>query len=144
MRTATWTSNTVIADFDASLAIVVGFLEEQLLERHSPDLPVDVVGLTDGEPALACGVERHDGHELHVHIFALHVNTTPLAREPNRSGDLWTPARGLGADAGRDQPRDLKLVALVMEFETPLIVAIEDAVAVLHVGADAGAKLLEH
>ena len=144
MRTATWTSNTVITDFDASLAIVVGFLEEQLLERHSPDLPVGVVGLTNGKPALACGVERHDGHELDVHIFALHVNTTPLAREPNRSGDLWRPARGLGADAGRDQPRDLELVALIMEFKTPLIVAIEDPVAMLHVAADSGAKLLEH
>jgi hypothetical protein len=31
-----------------------------------------------------------------------------------------------------------------MEFETPMIVAIEDAVAMLHVAADSGAKLLEH
>ena len=140
----TWTSNTVIADFDASLAIVFRFLEEQLLERHPSNLPVGVVGLTDGEPALACGVERHDGHELHVHIFALHVNTTPGAFEPNRSGDLWRAARGLGADAGRDQPSHLELVAVVMEFETPVIVAIEDAVAMLHVCTDAGAKLFEH
>ena len=140
----TCTSNTVIADFDASLAIVFRFLEEQQFERHSPDLPIGVVGLTDEKPALACGVERHDGHELHVHIFALHVNTTPLAREANRSGDLWRPARGLGADAGRDQPRDLKLVALVMEVKMPMIVAIEDPVAMLHVAANSGAKLLEH
>lgn len=140
----TCTSNTVIADFDASFAIVVGFLEEQLLECHSPDLPVGVDGLTHGKPALSRNVESDHGDEIHVHVFTLHVNTTPIAREPHRTGDLWRSARGLGADTGRDQPCNLELVALVMEFETPMIVAIEDAVAMLHVAADSGAKLLEH
>src|SRR5262245_36488356 len=99
-----------MADFDASLAIVFRFLEEQLLERHFPNLPVGVVGLTDGEPALPRGVEHHDGNELHVHIFALHVNTTPVAHEPHGGRYLWRSTRGLGADAGRDRPSDLEFL----------------------------------
>jgi hypothetical protein len=140
----TCTSNTVITDFAASLAIVFGFLEEQLLERHSPDLPIGVDGLTHGKPALTRHVKSYHGDEIHVHVFALHVNTTPDPLEPNRSGDLWRSARGLGADAGRDRPSDFELVALVMEFEMPPIVSIEYAVAMLHVGANASAKVLEH
>ena len=129
--------------FDASVAIF-GFLEEQLLERHSPDLPIGVDSLTDSEPALAGDVERHHSDELHIDVFALHVNTTPVAHEPNRSGHAWGSARGLGADAGRHQPRDLELVSFVMEFKAPEITPIKDTVAVLHVRSDSGAKVFEH
>ena len=140
----TCTSNTVITDFAASLAIVFGFLEEQLLERHSPDLPIGVDGLTHGKPALTRHVKSYHGDEIHVHVFALHVNTTPVAHEPNRRGHEWGSARGLGADAGRHQPRDLELVSFVMEFKAPVITPIKDTVAVLHVRSDSGAKVFEH
>jgi len=129
--------------FDASVAIF-RFLEEQLLERHSPDLPIGVDGFTDSEPALAGDVERHHSDELHIDVFALHVNTTPVAHEPNRRGHEWGSARGLGAAAGRHQPRDLELVSFVMEFKAPVITPIKDTVAVLHVRSDSGAKVFEH
>jgi hypothetical protein len=53
-----------------------------LLESHSPDLPLGVEDLADREQALAGGIERHHGDELHVDVFTLHVNTPPVAHEP--------------------------------------------------------------
>jgi len=50
---------------------------------------------------------------------------------------------GLGC-AGRDEPDDLELVSIVVEFKAPLILVIEDAVAVLDIGSDSSAKLFEH
>ena len=132
----------MMADFSRSLA-KVGFLEEQLLERHSPDLPVGEDGLTDGESALSGDVEGHDGDKLHIDIFTLHVNTTPVSHEPHRSGHVRGPAGGLSA-TGRDEPQDFELISFVMEFKAPLILAIENTIAMLHVGSDSRAKLLEH
>ena len=110
--------------------------EEQVLERHSSDLPLRVDRFAHHEPAHPRRVERDHRREIDVHVFAVDVNAA--------SGVLELHGRVGAAESRRHDTCDLELAGVLVNLEGQPVVSPEQAVAPPDVLDHAGLQPHEH
>src|SRR5262249_23234366 len=127
---------TLIEEALAPSFVIVGFLEEQLLQGQPTNFPIGVQRFAHDKPALTSGVERGERDDVYVDVFALNVDAASASREADRGGH---------PGAGRPRPHmtgHLEVSLVLVELEPQSVVTLEQPVSMLDVFTNGDAQPL--